>query len=83
MKGDVVRNVTEFDGKIVYVEFGFQSITICGSEEETDKYIGELQEEYQDGLFMVNGDSLTSVNNGEFGVHKYHNLIDSIYEWIE
>lgn len=83
---DKIKQISEYmnnnqDNK-VYVEFGFDSITMDGSYEEWEETIERLREEYKDGIFVIKGDTLISID-GNMKLYKYHNLIDTIYEWNE
>ncbi len=86
MKGDKINQITEYmnnnQGNKVYIEFGFDSITMEGSEEEWEETVERLREEYKDGIFVIKGDSLISIDS-DMELYKYHNLIDEIYEWNE
>lgn len=86
MKGNEIKQIKEYmkdnQGKKVFIEFSFYNITMDGSEEEWEETVDRLREEYPDGIFVINNDSLISIDDDDLRLNKYHNLIDKIYEWI-
>jgi uncharacterized protein Veg len=87
MKGNKIKEIAEYiksnQGKEVYIEFSFYSITMDGSEIEWEETVDRLREEYPDGVFIIGNDGFISTNNADMRINKYHNLIDGVYEWIE
>ena len=69
-----IKNIKEYcekhQGELVYLVFSFYDISYCG---ETD-------EEYENGLYRISGDSFESVNKEDFSIYMYHNLIGDVYE---
>lgn len=84
MKGRKLKTDELKNNQLVFLEFDFNSITQCESDQEFEKKLNQLRESYKDGLYKVNLKDetfISVVDDTELGFN--HNLISNIYEWIK
>jgi hypothetical protein len=80
-----IKDLEQYDGKLIWVTFDFHDITMCGTEKEYDETITHLSEEYPDSVFRVNWGKrqFEHLTDNKIPLSIHHNLIDKIYEWKE
>ncbi|MGX8701059.1 hypothetical protein [Caproiciproducens sp.] len=82
MKGKIIRNLTDYNGKPVWVEFENPdacSCANCGACRSSDAE-AHL---YTSGVYRAEGHFLVSLTNEEHRFHEFTPRILAIYEWQE
>lgn len=82
MKGKIIRDIKEYNGQLVWVEFENPdacSCANCGACRSSDAE-AHL---YTSGVYRAEGHFLVSPTDAKQSFHEFTPRILSIYEWIE
>ena len=76
------NELQNYDGKIVFVTFNCNDITIDNSAYDYDTRVDELKEEYPDKNYRVNfkDKRFETLESDSCNLYFSHNFIDKIYE---
>jgi len=82
MKGNKICNLTDYNGKRVWVEFqdpnavSCANCGACGLSEEEENL-------YTDGVYCADGHFLVSLTDARHSFHEFSPRIVAVYEWQE
>ena len=80
MKGNVIKNLKPYEGKLVWVEFGDPDACCCANCGACLSSDEEFQL-YRSGVYRVEGHFLVAADAPETSFHEYTPRILAIYEW--
>ena len=83
MKGQCLYNLREYQGKTVWVDFEAGCSVSCDYEEGPSTEIDRLAEQFQNGLYRVEGDELVLCTDERVRVFRFNSLIANVFEWVE
>ena len=83
MKRKAIDHLEDYDGAIVWVEFGAGQEVSCGYEEGPSTEIDRLAQSYHSGCYRVEGRQLVSCKDSAQRVFVFNAMIRGIYEWTE
>jgi hypothetical protein len=80
MKGKIIRNLKEFNKKLVWVEFGDPNTVGCANDD--DYALGGVEAQlYSSGVYRVDGHFLVSQKDANLSFHEFIPRIIAVYEW--
>jgi hypothetical protein len=82
MKGKIIRDLKEYSGKLVWVEFENPDACSCANCGACGASIDEAHL-YTSGTYRVEGHFLVSTKDAKQSFHEFTPRILSIYEWQE
>ena len=82
MKGKIISNIKNYDGRLVWVEFENPDAASCANCGACGPG-GDEAELYRSGVYRVDGHFLVSPNEENVGFHEFTPRILAIYEWQE
>ena len=83
MKGKCLYNLSEYQGKVVWVEFEAGYNVSCDYEEGPSTEIDRLADQFQNGRYRVEKNELIFCEDESISVFQFNSLISGIYEWTE
>ena len=82
MKGKLIENLTDYNGKIVWVEFGDSSTVGCANDD--DYALGGVDAQpFSSDVYRAEGHFLVSTKDSSLSFHEFAPHISAIYEWQE
>lgn len=82
MKGKIIRNLRDYNGKTVWVEFGEQITVGCANDHNCG--LGDAKEKlYTSGLYRVEGHFLISQKDKSISLQEFTPDIIAICEWYD
>lgn len=82
IKGKIIRDLKDYDGRLVFVEFESQNSVGCSND---DDYAlgGANAQPFSNDVYRVEGHFLISTKNSSISFHEFTPHIGAIYEWQE
>lgn len=82
MKGKIIRNLTDYDQRLVWVEFENPDAVSCANCGAC-RSCGSEAQLYNSGVYRVSGHFLVSPQDENRRFHEFTPRILDIYEWRE
>lgn len=82
MKGKIIRNLGDYNGKLVWVEFENPDAASCANCGACGTAALEAQC-YESGVYRAEGRFLVSREDEKVSFHEFTPRIVAIYEWQE